>query len=80
MPLRRSPAVRFQTDMPSYAEWERLSGGRQARTLPLLKFIDKKMYEHSTYARFMQQFDRFQSAILYKFSSSFIDYPPRFRN
>jgi len=58
MPLRRSPARKFHTDMPTYAEWERLSGGGQGRNLPLLKYIDKRMYEHSIYARYVQQFDR----------------------
>ena len=41
--------------MPTFAEWEKLSGGRQGRELPLLKHIDKLMYEHSIYARFVQQ-------------------------
>jgi hypothetical protein len=61
MPLRRSSARRFHTDLPTYAEWERLSGGSGGLNVPLLQYINKRMYELSIYTRYVQQFAKMES-------------------
>jgi hypothetical protein len=47
--------------MPTYAQWEYLSGGKEGRNLPLLKYIDARMYEHSIYARYVEQHNQMEA-------------------
>lgn len=41
-----SPRNAFSTTLPTFHEWIELTGGRQNRTDPLLKFIDNKVKSH----------------------------------
>ena len=55
-----SRSQKFKSNVPSLNEWERLSGGSKAidRDHVLLKYIDKKVYEHFIYYRdFVTLFD-----------------------
>jgi len=54
--MGRQHIAATNTSMPTFAEWERFSGGTKGRDLPLLKFIDKRMYEHSILTRQVAQF------------------------
>ena len=45
----RSPNNIFQSEMPEFAEWRELSGGKNNRKDSLIKYIDKRVKDHSIY-------------------------------
>lgn len=61
MPFYRSPDKKYRSVMPSYAEWDRLSGGADDNNIPLLQYINKRMYEHSIYARMVTQHGKMEA-------------------
>jgi len=51
-----SPRNAFSTILPTFHEWMELTGGRQNRTDPLLRFIDQKVKSHELiFKRFLRK-------------------------
>ena len=58
MPIFESAGRTAGSRVPTAAEWERSSGGRAARGVPLLRYIDARVNEHAIYRRYVERHDK----------------------